>query len=1111
MANKKQSTTSPQNGVPPAKQRRVGSSAASSSRMPGGKTSNTGRNSNRSSIGMASSSSTLRPISKRKAKRTGMDVFEASDDEEVERKIFARRSGGGGTMDEVENYEYHVDEIADEDDEEIDEDEAFGESDEEKYGVFFEGRGAAAAAAGSDEEDVEDDENDEDVDEDDEDEYMDISDMLGTTAQQQSKPKTADDATFRSLLPERGDEFNEGMDVDELESDDDGDDEDEDDAGHLSSFVLGLDGKGPRKRKRAVDRTEVYEESEYNLAARRAGDSDEDEDEEGDVAKKSRRTIGLDALMGSLGDAAGFAGLKKQVAALNKAKGKIDTVDAPLPKRIQDRIERQAAYEEAKKDVTKWQPLVKKNREAAHLKFPMNEPAAINISSGALVGKFASNSTGMEAEIQKILQEASLSEKGQAQAEELELNKISKEELAERRAELAKMRALLFFKEQKQKKVAKIKSKAYRKLHRADKDKDKDITADLSLEELRRLDPDAARAEIEKRELKRVEARMSQKHNGKDKWTKKMLGKNNEETHAAQMEKISRGRELRKAITGREGDDSDSDDGLSGASDAGEEQTDAWRGELDDVQKEIDEAYDDAVQEKGVFAMKFMQRGAAKSRKEAHELVQRARDGFEKGDDYRDSDEEAVEAEAPSTGRMAFEKKSGKSAPDDLGHSDDEVNDVDGFSVRASNPIHVAAASMKTVFPAVSFQLEEEVRDDAFVGNANRREIHDREANEEPMSDPAPKNIRASAPDMRKIDSTTSHEHLAESSSDEEDVPSKPTQVKNRQQLAATEDNPWLAGADEVKAVKKRMLGSGVMDANASSISKAEKAIEKHAQMKKAARRAEHDAAVIDVELNMDGVRALETLGEDEPMDDDPKKAEAPAKLSQRAKKRANKAALAAAAAAAATTTTSAQLPAYAPSDSDSDFEDGNQNPNVVLATSIKQHLTQRDIMAMAFANDDVAADFAAKKDAEIDRDAPKEVDLTLPGWGSWGGIGIEKKTRVVVKKPRRGDGIEKDARKDSKLKHVIINEKRMKKSVKYTTSRVPHGFDNTEQYERTIRAPLGREWNAAGAHTDMIKPRVQTKLGTVIAPLQFTGSNGNKKAGGKKGPATKGKGKAKA
>lgn len=62
----------------------------------------------------------------------------------------------------------------------------------------------------------------------------------------------------------------------------------------------------------------------------------------------------------------------------------------------------------------------------------------------------------------------------------------------------------------------------------------------------------------------------------------------------------------------------------------------------------------------------------------------------------------------------------------------------------------------------------------------------------------------------------------------------------------------------------------------------------------------------------------------------------------------------------------------------------------------------------------------------------------------------------------------------------------------------VPHGFENREQYERTIRAPLGKEWNAASAHSDMVKPRVQNKLGTVIAPLKLASSKSQAKKVGK-------------
>lgn len=52
---------------------------------------------------------------------------------------------------------------------------------------------------------------------------------------------------------------------------------------------------------------------------------------------------------------------------------------------------------------------------------------------------------------------------------------------------------------------------------------------------------------------------------------------------------------------------------------------------------------------------------------------------------------------------------------------------------------------------------------------------------------------------------------------------------------------------------------------------------------------------------------------------------------------------------------------------------------------------------------------------------------------------------------------------------------------------RLPHGFENREQYERTIMTPLGKEWNTQSAHKKLVQPRVTTKLGHVIAPLKMT------------------------
>ena len=88
--------------------------------------------------------------------------------------------------------------------------------------------------------------------------------------------------------------------------------------------------------------------------------------------------------------------------------------------------------------------------------------------------------------------------------------------------------------------------------------------------------------------------------------------------------------------------------------------------------------------------------------------------------------------------------------------------------------------------------------------------------------------------------------------------------------------------------------------------------------------------------------------------------------------------------------------------------------------------LQQAELVSRAFAGDGFEEDFAAEKAEAIAEDAPKEEDLTMPGWGSWTGQGVKRRAmekKLIKKVP----GIEESQRKDAKLKNVIINEKRAK------------------------------------------------------------------------------------
>lgn len=146
--------------------------------------------------------------------------------------------------------------------------------------------------------------------------------------------------------------------------------------------------------------------------------------------------------------------------------------------------------------------------------------------------------------------------------------------------------------------------------------------------------------------------------------------------------------------------------------------------------------------------------------------------------------------------------------------------------------------------------------------------------------------------------------------------------------------------------------------------------------------------------------------------------------------------------------------------------------------------LQQQDLVKAAFAGDDVVEKFNAEKQAQIDEDKDREVDETLPGWGSW------SNEKPHIHKIRRVAGINEKQRRDYKKSDVIINEKLDKKAAKYQASAVPFPFENRQQYERSLRMPLGQEWVTKATFQRQTKPRVIVKRGSIIDPLNKPRSN---------------------
>jgi len=151
-------------------------------------------------------------------------------------------------------------------------------------------------------------------------------------------------------------------------------------------------------------------------------------------------------------------------------------------------------------------------------------------------------------------------------------------------------------------------------------------------------------------------------------------------------------------------------------------------------------------------------------------------------------------------------------------------------------------------------------------------------------------------------------------------------------------------------------------------------------------------------------------------------------------------------------------------------------------ATEDGREDARRITIVEAFADDDIANAFREEKEANIDADKPKDLDLALPGWGDWGGQGLKlsakKRRRLLFKAPAG------PPRQDHGLGHVILSEKRNEALRAHQPSELPYYVNSVAAFEASIRAPIGRTWLPAAAHLKLTRPAVSTRAGTVIQPM---------------------------
>ncbi|GAA5887802.1 hypothetical protein JCM5296_001772 [Sporobolomyces johnsonii] len=838
--------------------------------------------------------------------------------------------------------------------------------------------------------------------------YMDASEML-------------DMGGYPSDDDDEDDSEASGSDEDaEMESEDEElSDADDDALDKLAGFVDGLgskkrkagdgeDAEGGKKKKRVVlkERTEAYPEGEFVAVG-------------ADAAADNK--VQLDDLLSSFADSKNprLAALRKTLKPLagtsdsltavpsnsTSALKRAGPISAPLPGRLQDKIDREAAYEKTKEETDKWNETVRRMKGqsglgvegARHerLTLPLIDPsvdAKRAPNTNELAAKFQPTNE-LESSIQQLLAAGQMQQSDLQREEKAALATLDPADLAARRAELRRQRDLMYRAERKAKRVAKIKSKAYRRIHRRGKDND---GPQLSLEDLAELDRidggDRVSEERTRLELLRAKERATLKHSSKGgRWAKKLDGLEGleDERNKAIRDMVERRDQLRKKIAGIEDDEVDefapsgSEDEELGSDDDAD--FDAIRRSAFDELASLDAKEAAAAANdpklKGVMNMKFMKDARARADREVQKDADELKRRLEQMDEIA---ELAEEEEAPlalsaqvqgNLGRMVF------------GPSSTAAKAVEA----SPEPETSKAAPTTTKLAAVA--------------------------------------IASSAPTPR----------------------SRPS-LSNPFTTDAPDANPWLSLADSQgesgklsRKANKAVVGKDSLSAAAKSANKVARTKSKQAD----AREAERDDA--HVELDLDA--GLVAAGAKKKREKAPQVGGAVSRPAEAMEEEA------------------------ADSDAQSDGEIEAQRGRGPTA------FKQRELVKEAFANDDVVADFEEEKRKEIERDAPREEDNTLPGWGSWGGKGA-KKAKNAKKFVKKIAGIDASQRKDAGLNHVIISEKKDKKAAKYMLKDLPFPYTSAAQHEHKLRTPMGPEWSTSTVLRDQTIPAVLVKPGATVRPV---------------------------
>lgn len=527
-------------------------------------------------------------------KRARRSAFDEDDDEES--------SGEDERGSDSEGHEWHVGVDGEDEDSELDSDEAFGESDEERFDGYSFGGSRSAKQNKEDEEDVEDDDDDslgEDA--------IDLAQALDQVSDEEDDEGSEGDT-------ESGSEDGEGSESESSLSED----EDEDDSTKMDALQSLIKGF--------------------------ADDEGDNVDADGPATSKQKISLKDLGLFGVKDP-----DMKKSLKLMKKEEqeGKASSskkLVVPLAKRQQDRLDRAVAYDKTNQTLNRWTETVKHNRRADHLIFPLANtlPDAGLTNSELLPLTKKTAGTELEQTIMSIMEESGLGPSSKQKEEQTQgvegepAEMISRADLQEIWAQRRRERELQSREQAKAKRVKKIKSKAYRRVHRKENLRNEEATYE-AMKAAGEIDSEEER---ETQHRRRAMERMGSRHK-ESKWAK-MASKTgraawDDDFRSGLTDMARRDEELRQRVEGRTGTADNGDDSDATSSSGDEDGNSRLLQQLDRLEHDSDDA-----PKSSLMKMAFMQKAEAARKKANDELIAQIRRDLGSGDDQSDAAEGEV-------------------------------------------------------------------------------------------------------------------------------------------------------------------------------------------------------------------------------------------------------------------------------------------------------------------------------------------------------------------------------------------------------------------------------------------------------------------------------------